>query len=198
MLRKTYQVWAPRDGTVAGYESYKATARGGVGWKQWWDVPNLAFEVKFAKNPRIYTWKLGKTVAETGAHKFGSSQDDDSSSKPIATKTFDVLWLIDMPNRSKQLVVFRSSKTGQKPTENMANAVIAKGIASFLQRWRIVVTKPQGPTGDTYFAYGYQYVEEVRDEDAQSMRDLYDRYRSSGFISDPAEHDDAPQHKPAS
>ena len=65
MLRKTYQVWAPRDGTVAGYESCKgplAVASDGNNW----DVPNLSFEVKFAKNPRIYTWKLGRTVAETG------------------------------------------------------------------------------------------------------------------------------------
>ena len=96
-----------------------------------WDIPNLSFDIKYPMNPRTYTWKLGRTVFETGADKFGSSQEDDPSSKPIATKTFDVLWLIDMPHGGKQIVVFRSSRTGQRPTENFANAVMAKDIGGF-------------------------------------------------------------------
>ena len=79
-----------------------------------WDIPNLSFEIKFYDNPRTYTWKLGATVFETGAHKFGTQQDDDPKSKPIAAKTYDVLWLIDMPNGAKQIVVFRRRGLGSR------------------------------------------------------------------------------------
>jgi hypothetical protein len=200
ILRKTYQVWTPRGGTVVGMDGHRgplAVASDGINW----DVPNLSFEVKFPMNPRTYTWTLGRTVFETGAQEFGTQQDDDPKSKPIAAKTFDVLWLLDMPHGPKQIAVFRSAKTGQRPTENMANAVEAKrrmqGISSFLQRWRIVVRKPEGPTGDIYFAYDYQFVENVREEDAERMRALYDEYRPV-FFSSPVvaeQHDDTPAPK---
>ena len=191
MVRKTYQVWAPKGSSSDSNKGPLAVASDGINW----DVPNLSFDVKYPTNPRTYTWKLGRTVTETGADKFGTSQDDDPNSKPIAVKTFDVLWLIDMPNGSKQIVVFRSARTGQKPTENMANAIIARGVAAFVQRWKIVVKKAQGPTGDNYFTYDYQFVELIEDEaEAETMRALYDRYRPT-FFSVPVvgEHqDDAP------
>ena len=142
LLRKTYQVWAPK--TPGSSQSGPlATSSDGINW----DVPNQSFEVKFYGNPRIYTWKIGKTVAETGAHKFGSSQDDDPKSKPIATLTYDILWLIDLPNGQKQLVVFTSARTGTKPTQTFISTTKAMGIDQFYQRYRIVVQKKTGPTG---------------------------------------------------
>ena len=74
LLRKSYQVWAPKT-PGSDQKGPLATASDGINW----DVPNQTFEVKFLGNPRTYTWKLGRTVTETGAHKFGSSQDDDKS-----------------------------------------------------------------------------------------------------------------------
>jgi hypothetical protein len=183
LLRKTYQAWAPK---TPGSEQKGplATASDGVNW----DVPNQSFDVKFYGNPRTYTWKLGKTVMETGAHKFGSSQDDDKSSKPIATLTYDVLWLIDLPNGTKQLCVFTSARTGTKPTQNFISTTKAMGIDQFYQRYRILTVKKSGPTGDPYFAYDYQFIGTLEsEEEAKVMRGLYDQYAKSGFITDMAD-----------
>ena len=62
LLRKSYHVWAPKS---AGSDQMGplATASDGVNW----DVPNQSFDVRFPNNPRTYTWKLGRTVTETGA-----------------------------------------------------------------------------------------------------------------------------------
>ena len=180
LLRKTYQVWAPK-APGSDQKGPLAVASDGINW----DVPNQSFEVRFPGNPRSYVWKLGRTVAETGAHKFGSSQDDDKSSKPIATLTYDVLWLIDLPNGQKQLCVFKSARTGVKPTQTFISTTKAMGIDQFYQRYRIVVQKKTGPTGDPYFAYDYQYVGEVESEaEAKALRGLYDQYSKSGFVVD--------------
>ena len=151
LLRKTYQVWAPK-APGSDQKGPLAVASDGINW----DVPNQSFDIKFPGNPRTYVWKLGRTVSETGAHKFGSSQDDDKSSKPIATLTYDVLWLIDLPNGQKQLCVFKSARTGVKPTQTFISTTKAMGIDQFYQRYRIVVQKKTGPTGDPYFAYDFQ------------------------------------------
>jgi hypothetical protein len=194
MVRKSYQVWAPRGTNTEGGKGPLAVASDGINW----DVPNLSFEIKYPMNPRTYTWKLGRTVMETGAHEWGTSQDDDPHSKPIAVKTFDVLWLIDLPAGEKQIVVFRSSRTGQQPTENMANAISARGVAGFLQRWRIVVKKSRGSSGDDFFAYDYQFVELIEDEnEAMAMRALYDQYRPAFFAATVGGHDDAPARQAA-
>ena len=180
LLRKTYQVWAPK-APGSDQKGPLATASDGINW----DVPNLSFDVKFLGNPRTYTWKLGRTVSETGAHKFGSSQDDDKSSKPIATLTYDVLWLVDLPNGQKQLCVFKSARTGVKPTQTFISTVKAMGLDQFYQRYRIVVQRKTGPTGDFYFAYDYQFVGEVESvAEAKSLRALYDQYAKSGFVVD--------------
>ena len=180
LLRKSYQVWAPK-APGSDQKGPLATASDGISW----DVPNQSFDVKYPGNPKTYTWKLGRTVTETGAHKFGSSQDDDKSSKPIATLTYDTLWLIDLPNGQKQLCVFKSARTGVKPTQNFISTVKAMNVDQFYQRYRIVVQKKTGPTGDPYFAYDYQYVGEIESmEEAKTNRNLYDAYAKSGFVVD--------------
>jgi hypothetical protein len=191
LLRKTYQAWQPKT-PGSDQKGPLATASDGIHW----DVPFQEFEVKFYGNPRVYKWKLGKTVIETGAHKFGSSQDDDPKSKPIATLTYDVLWLIDLPNGEKQLVVFTSARTGVGPTQNFISTVKSKGIDQFFQRYQITAVKKSGPTGDPYFAYTYQFVGEIKAEDAEVMRALYDQYSHSGFIVDTGEGDDTPAPRP--
>ena len=188
LLRKSYQVWAPK---TPGSEQKGplASASDGINW----DVPNQSFEVKFYGNPRTYTWKLGRTVAETGAHKFGSSQDDDPKSKPIATLTYDVLWLIDLPNGQKQLVVFTAKSSGVKPTQTFISTTQAKGIDQFYQRYRIVVQKKTGPTGDPYFTFDYQFVDLIENEDqAKYMRGIYDQYVKSGFVAEHDDHEETP------
>jgi hypothetical protein len=193
LLRKTYQVWAPK-GMNSSSQGPLATSSDGINW----DVPNQTFEIRFPQNPKVYTWKIGNTVAETGSHRFGSSQDDDPSSKPIATLTYDVLWLIDLPGGRKQLVVFTSARTGTKPTQTFISTTKAMGIDQFYQRYKIFTVKKRGSSGDDYFSYDYQYVGSISDEEeAKTMRALYDQYAASGFISESTDHDDAPAPKAA-
>ena len=98
------------------------------------------------------------------------------------------MWLIDLPNGTKQLVVFTSARTGTKPTQNFISTTKAMGIDQFYQRYRIAAKKLTGPTGDPYFSYDYQFIGTLENEDeAKMMRGLYDQYAKSGFITDMAD-----------
>ena len=122
-----------------------------------------------------------------------------SAVKPIATLTYDVLWLIDLPNGQKQLCVFKSARTGVKPTQNFISTTKAMGVDQYYQRYRIIVQKKTGPTGDPYFAYDYQYIGEVETvEEAKALRNMYDAYAKSGFVVDTGHDDDAPSSTAAS
>jgi hypothetical protein len=124
-------------------------------------------------------------VSENNLHRFGSSQDDDPKSKPAATKTYDVLWLIDLPNGKKQLCVFTAARTGAQPTENMFSTSRAMGIDYFYQRYQISQVKRQGPTGDVYFSFEYRYLGPVETaEEGAFNRRLWQQYSKSGFIVD--------------
>ncbi len=180
-LRKSYQVWAPR---IAGAVSTGplATASDGIHW----DVPDQTFEVRFAGNPKTYRWKIGKTVTDYGANKFGSQQDDNPNSKPIATLTYDVLWLIDLPNGQKQLCVFTNKSTGVTPTQNFVSTTKAMGVDFFYQRYRIYIQKKDNKqTGDSYFTYDYRYVGTLKDDkECDFTQALFNQYKSSGFITE--------------
>jgi len=179
-LRKSYQLWAPKM-PGSDQKGPLATASDGIHW----DVPDQTFEVKFPGNSRLYKWHIKKTVFENKMHKFGSSQDDNPSSKPAATLTYDVLWLIEMPNGVRQLCVFTNARTGITPTQNFISTTRAMGVDQFYQRYRIVTEKKTGPTGDPYFTYNYQYLGNIRDEEeGKANRALWEQYRKSGFVTD--------------
>jgi hypothetical protein len=180
LLRKSFQVWAPR-ATGADQKGPLATASDGIHW----DQPDQTFEVRFSMNPTIYKWRIGKLVTDFGADKFGSQQPENKSSKPIATRTYDVLWLIDLPDGRKQLCVFTSSRTGLVPTQNFVSTAKAVGVDHFYQRYRIVVQRKTGPTGDPYFTYEYQYIGELGSvAEAEFTRTLYEQYVKTGFVVD--------------
>jgi hypothetical protein len=181
LLRKSYQLWAPK---VPGSEQKGplATASDGIHW----DQPDQVFEVRFPGNPKLYKWHIKKTVFENSMHKFGSSQDDNPSSKPAATLTYDILWRIDLPQGKKQLCVFTTSKSGVTNTQTFISTTQAMGIAQFLQRYRIVVQRKTGPSGDPYFTYEFQYLSNVEDEkEGMELHGIWDQYRRSGFVAEP-------------
>jgi hypothetical protein len=185
-LRKSYQLWAPR-GSEGSQKGPLATASDGIHW----DVPNQVFEVKHLGNPKVYRWVIKNTVFENKMHKFGTSQDDDSSSKPAATLTYDVLWLIDLPNGSKQLCVFTSARTAIAPTQNFLSTTRAMGVDQFYQRYRIVIRRKQGPSGDPYFTYDYQFIGTLQDEkEGEATRALWEQYSKTGFVTDMADEAD--------
>jgi hypothetical protein len=178
LLSKKYHVWAPKGGDTKGP---LATASNGISW----DIPNQTFEIRYPGNSKIYKWKIGKLVTDFGATKWGTSQDDDPKSKPIATLTYDTLWLIDMPGGRKQLCVFTSARTGIKPTQNFISALGAQGVDHYFQRYRIVAQKLTGPTGDPYFSYEYQHIGNVQsEEEGKFLRGLYEQYSKTGFVVD--------------
>lgn len=186
-LRKSYQVWAPKGGAGGEQKGPLATASDGIHW----DVPNQTFEVQFPGNPKVYKWHIKRTVIENGSHKFGTQQDDNPSSKPIATLTYDTLWLIDLPNGVKQLCVFTASRTGITPTQNFISATRAMGVDQYFQRYRIIILKKTGPTGDPYFTCDYQYIGNVQSEaDGKFTRGLWEQYSKSGFVTDMADEAD--------
>jgi hypothetical protein len=180
LLRKSYQLWAPR-GSGVEQKGPLATASDGIHW----DTPNQTFEVRFPGNPTVYKWHIKKTVTENAMHKFGSSQPDNPKSKPAATLTYDMLWLIDLPKGSKQLCVFTSARTGVTPTQNFVSTMMAMGIDHYYQRYRIVAQRRTGPTGDPYFSFEFQHIGNVQDEkEGEALRALYDQYSRSGFVTD--------------
>ena len=181
LLRKSYQVWAPK---IAGSDQKGPLATSSDGIK--WDTPDQVFDVKFpqAQGGKTYKWRIGKLVSDYGATKFGSQQTDDPKSKPIATLTYDVLWLIDMPDGGKQLCVFTNARTGIKPTQTFVSTTQAKGVDHFFQKYRIVAQRKTGPTGDPYFTYQYEFVDYLPDAECDFTQALYSQYSKSGFVSD--------------
>lgn len=185
LLKKSYAVWAPR---MAGAEGRGPLAMASDGIH--WDNPNQEFEVVFPREMGggKETWKIGKTVFENRTHKFGSSRPGDPKSKPIATLTYDMLWVVDMPDGRRQLCVWQSTRTGVTPTQNFIStcqAKIEEGVDQFYQRYRIVAVKKAGPSGDPYFTYDYWFEGTLDDEeDGKRMRAIFDSYSKSGFVTD--------------
>jgi hypothetical protein len=182
LIRKSYQLWAPK---MAGSEQKGplATASDGINW----DVPNQTFEVRFppAMGGGTEIWKILRTVQENSLHKFGSSRPSDPKSKPAATLTYDMLWVIDLPNTGKQLCVFTAARTGTTPVQNFISTAKAMGVDQFYQRYRIIQQKKPGPSGDPYFTFEFQYLGNLTDEaDGDAMHGMYEQYRKSGFVTD--------------
>jgi hypothetical protein len=178
-LRKSYQLWAPKSGGEQKGPLATADAKGK------WDVPDQSFEIKFPGNPKVYTWEIMKNVSDNGMDKFGSSQDDNPRSQPAAALTYDVLWLIDLPNGKKQLCVFTNSKTGLTPTQKFITASELVGVDRHFQRYRIVTVKKIGPTNDPYFTYDYQYINNIQDEEEGKVTQaIYAQYAKKNFSPD--------------
>jgi hypothetical protein len=181
IVRKSYQLWAPKTPANAEQKGPLATSTDGIHW----DQPNQIFEVRFPNNPRVYKWKIGKLVTDFNMHRFGSSQDDDARSKPAATLTYDILVVVELPNGKKQLAVWTSARTGVTPTQNWISTIMAMGVDQFYQRYKMVVQRKPGPSGDPYFTYEYQYIGNVQSEaEGDANKALYDQYAKSGFVVD--------------
>jgi hypothetical protein len=177
--RKSYQVWMPKT-PGSDQKGPLATASDGLNW----DVPNQVFEVRFPGNPKLYKWRIGKQVTDFGATRFGSQQDDNPKSKPIATLTYDFLWWIDLPDGGKQLCVFTSARTGVEPIKNLNSTIQAMGVDMWFQRYTAVAKKKTGPTGDPYFTFEFQFVGLIQDEaEGATTRSLADQYRKMGAIA---------------
>lgn len=147
MRRQSYSLWAPKGpGEERGV---LARARDYIHW----DPPDAEFQVRFPMNPKVYTWKTAKTVAESGLAEWGSSRDDDPQSQPAATLTFEVLWFL--PDFST-LALSLNTRSGIKEAKKLFAMVDAKPTNPFFQRYKICAVRNQGPTGEVYYGYRYR------------------------------------------
>ena len=147
MRRQTYNLWAPRGpGEERGI---LARARDFIHW----DPPSGEFNVRFPMNPKVYTWKLARTVKEFGLAEFGSSRPDDPESPPAAALTFEVLWFLPEWNT---LALTLNTKSGVKEARKLFAMVDARPLSPFYQRYKIVSVQNRGPTGEAYFGYKYR------------------------------------------
>jgi hypothetical protein len=147
MRRQTYNLWAPRGPNED--RGILARARDFIHW----DPPEGEFHVRYPMNPKTYTWKLARTVKESGLAEFGSSRYDDPESPPAATLTFEVLWYLPDWNT---LALTLNTRSGVKEAKRLFSQVDARPVSHFFQRYKIVAVQNRGPTGEAYYGYKYR------------------------------------------
>jgi hypothetical protein len=145
--RQSYTLWAPR--TPGETRGILARARDYIHW----DPPEGEFHIRFPMNPKTYTWRLAKTVRESGLAEFGSSREDDPKSPPAATLTFEVLWYLPEWNT---LALTMNTRSGVKEARKLFAMVDAKPTSPFDQRYKICAVREQGPQGEVYYGYKYR------------------------------------------
>jgi hypothetical protein len=192
ILRRTYVIWNPTKSLDT--KAPLAVASDAIHW----DIPNQIFEVKFPNNPNAYTWKTGRTVAESGLGQFGSSRPEDPRSPPAASLTFQILWAFRLPDGKPQLGVVTNSRSGVKPARELFAMAEAKGVDHYFQRYRICAVRLQLRPGEYFFGYKYFSAGLVTDEkEGDVYKGIYDRFRKAGFSSNLSS-DDEPTPPPAS
>ena len=190
ILKKTFIIWNPT--RSQDFKGPLATASDGIHW----DIPNQTFEVKYPNNPKVYTWKTKKTVAESGLDKFGSSRPEDPRSTPAATETNQMLWAFRLPDGRPQLGVITNSRSGIKPIRELFGMITGKGVDLYFQRFRICAVRVQARPGEYFFSYKY-FAEGLVSSEAEglSYRALHERFRKAGFTTNIADEAESPMPK---
>jgi hypothetical protein len=177
-VRKSYVLWAPR-GDDRGI---LARANDAIHW----DPPEGEFKVKFKQDPATYTWKLAKTVAESGLGDFGSSRPGDPKSVPAAALTYEFLFYFPELGSCALIINTRGSvKAGQR----LISMVEAKPRDHYLQRYKIGVKKETGSGGDDYDNYVYAGDGYVDADTAEITSALYAKFNKAVYKAND-EHDD--------
>ena len=183
MRRQTYNLWAPR--SPGEDRGILARARDFIHW----DPPSGEFHVRFPMNPKTYTWKLARTVKESGLAEFGSSRDDDPESPPAAALTFEVLWFLPEWNT---LALTLNTKSGVKEARKLFAMVDARPLSPFYQRYKIVSVQNRGPTGEAYFGYKYRGDGYTDVELSAITEPLFQQWKDVAFATaDESEEDDS-------
>jgi hypothetical protein len=174
MRRQTYNLWAPR--SPGEDRGILARARDFIHW----DPPEGEFHVRYPMNPKTYTWKLARTVKESGLAEFGSSRIDDPSSPPAATLTFEVLWFLPEWNT---LALTLNTRSGVKEARKLFAMVDARPLSPFFQRYKVVSFQNRGPGGEAYF--GYKYRGDGYTDPALSAitEPLFDQWKNVAFAT---------------
>ena len=172
VCRKTQVLWAPR-GDERGI---LARSRDGIHW----EPPEGEFQVKFKGNPKVYTWRLRPTVAESGLDQFGSSRDDDQGSPPAAALTYEILWLFPARMDLGPSIIL-NSRGSVKTCQNLLSLIDAKPVDHFYQMYSINSVVAKGPDNTTYFNYAYRSLGYTDESDGEIARSMFMQYKDIAF-----------------
>ncbi len=179
ILQKAFVLWSPR------HEGQGILARSNDGVH--WTPSEGEFEVSPIKEmpKKKVIWKLAPTVAESGLAEFGSSVPDDGSSRPAATKQYNMLcYLPDFPEASPCVITLQRSgiKIGRKLISKLKVATANKGIDLFGVQLTMSSTLSTNSDDQQYHTFKFDIDGFVEDKAVYDMcGSMFDVYTKSGF-----------------
>lgn len=189
IIQKAFVLWSPIDDG----RGILARANNGVHWQP----PEGEFEVAPIKEmpKQKFTWKLAKTVKESGLAEFGSSLQDDDS-KPAATKQYNILvYLPDHPEASPCVVTLQRSaiKIGRRLIAKLKVTTANKGIDIFALQLKMKSAQDSNSKDQRYFTYKFDMNGFIKNKDTYELcKAMYKAYSSSGFsVKMDSEEDDS-------
>lgn len=192
IIQKAYVLWSPR------HEGQGILARSNDGVH--WTPSEGEFEVAPIKEmpKKKVTWTLAPTVAESGLAEFGSSVPDDSSSRPAATKQYNILaYLPDHPESSPCVITLQRSgiKIGRKLISKLKVATANKGVDLYSVQLTVSSAIDTNSEDQQYYTYKFDMDGFVADEETFKLcESMHKAYSKSGFSvkSEPNEEENIP------
>lgn len=182
VTRKSYVLWAPRNSD----QGILARAPDGVHW----DQPDAEFTFTPKGTDRPQTYKLARTVAESGLDKFGSSIPGNPNSVPAASLTYNTLWYFpDLEEIGPAIII--NTRSSIKPMQNLLSKIDAKPVPHFVQLYEIGVKTEVGADGP-YYNYSYTGAGYADENTCKITSALYDRFKEAEWTAND-EGDEGPE-----
>lgn len=186
VIKKSYVLWAPRNDD----RGILARAMDGVHW----DVPDTEFTVKPKGSPNSVTYRLGKTVPESGLDKFGSSIPGDPQSVPAASLTYNMLWFFpEWEHLSPSVII--NTRSSIKPMQQLLSKIDSKPVAHFAQMYRINIVQQKGAEGP-FFNYAYLGAGYADEATCKVTEALYNQFADAQWQATDEESDTAEDSRP--
>jgi hypothetical protein len=182
VVRKSYVLWAPRNDD----RGILARARDGVHW----DQPGAEFSFIPKGTDKQVTYKLARTVVESGLAEFGSSIPGNPNSVPAASLTYDTLWFFPELEQVGPAIII-NTRSSIKPMQTLLSKIDAKPVPHFVQLYEIGSTVVQGNDGP-YYNYTYTGAGFADQETCEITSAMYDRFKEADWAAND-EGDDAPE-----
>lgn len=169
--KKRYMLLAP----LADGQGVLARAEDGVHW----DKPDSEFQVKIKGVKQPVTWKIGKTVDDYGANKFGSFNPDDPDSPPAATLFYEYLiYLPDHPELSPVVMSLARSQIKKAKRELNSKVEMQANLgrpreALVFKATKVQETSDEGP----YWNYRFNMAGFADEATFNKVCDISEKYK---------------------
>jgi|TARA_Y100000310_G_scaffold80345_2_gene76996 hypothetical protein len=179
IIQKAYILWSPR------HEGRGVLARSNDGIH--WIPPEGEFEVAPIKEmpKKKVVWVLAPTVAESGLAEFGSSVPDDISSRPAATKQYNILaYLPKHPEASPCVITLQRSgiKIGRRLITKLKIATANKGVDLYSVQLKMASAIDTNNEDQQYYTYKFETDGFVQDKGLYELcESIHKAYSKSGF-----------------